>query len=249
MSWLREFLAEVVTSLIAAWVALELAVRMPRFVERLVERAAGVVPDEQRENVTRDWFATIEAFSSPTSRFTFAFKLLIKGESARYRRARAARDARRSAEAEKRNAEQADAANRMHEALWSFTIAWNASRAGAYGIKGLGWFVCCTVVAPACYAVTSYGAAERAKLASMEERIHDAEKEIRVLETEVATLASYEQLLVWSGMLGLESWEPDNLCQDRDTQCVEVKMATPLHEPKRAKKRPDPAKRVPAKGS
>lgn len=68
-----------------------------------------------------------------------------------------------------------------------------------YGIKGLGWFVCCMVVAPACYAVTSYGAAERARLNSVEANIQAAEKEILGLETEFAARASQAQLEKWNG--------------------------------------------------
>ncbi|MEI9852081.1 MAG: hypothetical protein WDN24_15940 [Sphingomonas sp.] len=68
-----------------------------------------------------------------------------------------------------------------------------------YRVKGLGWFICCMVVAPACYAVTSYGAAERAKLNTVDAQIRAAEKEIVGLETEFASRASQAQLEKWNG--------------------------------------------------
>src|ERR1044072_3579096 len=53
--------------------------------------------------------------------------------------------------------------------------------------KGLGWFLCGVVVAPACYMVTSQGAAERQRLHAVEMRIAQAKKDIRGLETEFRT--------------------------------------------------------------
>jgi hypothetical protein len=70
--------------------------------------------------------------------------------------------------------------------------------------KGIGWFLCSVVVALACYMVTSQGAAERAKLHSVEARIVAAEKQIRDLETEYSARANMTQLIAWNGAdLGL----------------------------------------------
>ncbi len=66
-------------------------------------------------------------------------------------------------------------------------------------IKGLGWFLCGMVVAPACYMVTSQGAAERQRLQQVESRIAQAKKDIRGLETEFQTRASLAQIEQWNG--------------------------------------------------
>jgi hypothetical protein len=52
------------------------------------------------------------------------------------------------------------------------------------GFKGLGWFLCGVIVAPACYMVNSHGAAEQARLKAMKGAIYQAQKDIRSLETE-----------------------------------------------------------------
>jgi hypothetical protein len=65
--------------------------------------------------------------------------------------------------------------------------------------KGLGWFLCGVVVAPACYMVTSQGAAERQRLQQVENRIAPARKDIRGLETEFQTRANLAQIEQWNG--------------------------------------------------
>src|SRR6187549_3068134 len=67
------------------------------------------------------------------------------------------------------------------------------------GFRGLGWFVCGVVVAPACYMVNSYGAAEQARLGAMKAAIVQAQKDIRGLETEFDTRANLAQLQRWNG--------------------------------------------------
>ena len=67
------------------------------------------------------------------------------------------------------------------------------------GFKGLGWFLCGVVVAPACYMVNSYGAAEQAKLNATKAAIVQAQKDIRALETEFNTRANMAQLERWNG--------------------------------------------------
>lgn len=67
------------------------------------------------------------------------------------------------------------------------------------GIKGLGWFLFGVVIAPACYMVTTWGAAERAQLRSLEAKIVAARKEIRGLETEFTARANMAQLQQWNG--------------------------------------------------
>jgi hypothetical protein len=66
-------------------------------------------------------------------------------------------------------------------------------------IKGLGWFLCGVVVAPSCYIATSQVAAERAHLHQVENRIADAKKNIRDLETEFQTRANLAQIEQWNG--------------------------------------------------
>lgn len=68
-----------------------------------------------------------------------------------------------------------------------------------HGFKGLGWFICGAIVAPACYMVTSHGAAERARLKSVESAIIQARKDIRGLETEFDTRANLAQIERWNG--------------------------------------------------
>jgi hypothetical protein len=67
------------------------------------------------------------------------------------------------------------------------------------GFKGLGWFLCGVVVAPACYLVNSHGAAEQAKLNATKTAIVQAQKDIRGLETEFNTRANMAQLERWNG--------------------------------------------------
>lgn len=67
------------------------------------------------------------------------------------------------------------------------------------GLKGLGWFALFAVMAPACYMVSSHGAAERAKLAAVRGAIVQAQKDIRGLETEFDTRANLAQLQRWNG--------------------------------------------------
>ena len=67
------------------------------------------------------------------------------------------------------------------------------------GFRGLGWFLCGVVIAPACYMVNSHGAAERGKLQAMKAAIVQAQKDIRGLETEFDTRANLAQLQRWNG--------------------------------------------------
>jgi hypothetical protein len=67
------------------------------------------------------------------------------------------------------------------------------------GFKGLGWFLCGVVVAPACYLVNSHGAAEQAKLNATRLAIIQAQRDIRGLETEFNTRANLAQLERWNG--------------------------------------------------
>ena len=74
------------------------------------------------------------------------------------------------------------------------------------GFKGLGWFLCGVVVAPACYLVNSHGAAEQAKLEATRLAIVQAQRDIRGLETEFntrANLARGVNLLLTSAVLFL----------------------------------------------
>lgn len=70
---------------------------------------------------------------------------------------------------------------------------------GVQGFKGLGWFLCGVVVAPACYLVNSHGAAEQAKLNAAKLAILQAQRDIRGLETEFNTRANLAQLERWNG--------------------------------------------------
>ncbi|WP_448661161.1 hypothetical protein ACG3SL_11050 [Sphingomonas sp. CJ20] len=65
--------------------------------------------------------------------------------------------------------------------------------------KGLWWFLCGAIVAPACYLVNSHGAAEQARLNATKSAILQAQKDIRSLETEFNTRANLAQLERWNG--------------------------------------------------
>lgn len=67
------------------------------------------------------------------------------------------------------------------------------------GFRGLSWFLCGVIVALPCYMVTSHGAAERARLKSVEASIVQAQKDIRGLETEFNTRANLAQIERWNG--------------------------------------------------
>ncbi len=83
------------------------------------------------------------------------------------------------------------------------------------GFRGLGWFLCGVIVAPACYMVNSYGAAEQAKLKAMKSAIVQAERDIRGLETEFQTRANLAQIERWNGdVLALAAPAPQQYLAD-----------------------------------
>lgn len=77
-------------------------------------------------------------------------------------------------------------------------------------LKGFGWFVCGVLVAPPCYLVSSWVAAERARVETLERSILAARRDIRDLETEFQTRANLAQLERWNGdVLALAAPRPD----------------------------------------
>lgn len=68
-----------------------------------------------------------------------------------------------------------------------------------YVFKGTGWFVAGLSVALGGYMVMSQGASERARLRSLDNRIVEARREIRNLETEFSTRANLATLERWNG--------------------------------------------------
>ena len=62
-----------------------------------------------------------------------------------------------------------------------------ASNSLPYSLRGVGWFLCAVVAAPACYMVSSQVAAERARMEAIDRSIAQARKDIRMLETEFNT--------------------------------------------------------------
>ena len=77
-------------------------------------------------------------------------------------------------------------------------------------LKGFGWFVCGVLVAPPCYLVSSWVAAERARVEDLERSILSARRDIRDLETEFQTRANLAQLERWNGdVLALAAPRPD----------------------------------------
>lgn len=77
-------------------------------------------------------------------------------------------------------------------------------------LKGFGWFVCGVLVAPPCYLVSSWVAAERARVETLERSILTARRDIRDLETEFQTRANLAQLERWNGdVLALAAPRPD----------------------------------------
>jgi len=84
-------------------------------------------------------------------------------------------------------------------------------------LKGIGWFLCGVIVAPACYIVTSQGAAERQRLHVVEGKIAEAHKNIRDLETEFQTRANYVQVGRWNGdVLALQAPAPQQYLASED---------------------------------
>jgi hypothetical protein len=103
---------------------------------------------------------------------------------------------------------------------------------GVQGFKGLGWFLCGVVVAPACYLVNSHGAAEQAKLNATRLAIVQAQRDIRGLETEFNTRANMAQLERWNGeVLALAAPAPqqylagETALASLDQQPADVQMA------------------------
>lgn len=93
--------------------------------------------------------------------------------------------------------------------------------------KGLGWFLCGVVVAPACYMVTSQGAAERQRLHTVETKIAQAKKDIRGLETEFQTRASLAQIERWNGeVLALAAPAPQQFTSDTQLASFDATGAT-----------------------
>ncbi|HEX8301877.1 hypothetical protein [Sphingomonas sp.] len=114
------------------------------------------------------------------------------------------------------------------------------------GFRGIGWFLCGVIVAPACYMVNSHGAAERAKLEAVKAAIVQAQKDIRGLETEFDTRANLAQLQRWNGdVLAMAAPAPqqylasDEALADLDKP-AEVQMAS-LIVPAGARVEPAPA--------
>lgn len=66
------------------------------------------------------------------------------------------------------------------------------------GFGAIAWLAASVSVAVGGYMTTTYGAAERARLRSVETQIIDAKKDIRGLETEFSARASMAQLQQWS---------------------------------------------------
>lgn len=66
-------------------------------------------------------------------------------------------------------------------------------------LKGLGWLVSCVVVVLGCYMVSLSVANERNKLARMNLKIAQAERDLRALGTEFDTRANMVQLERWNG--------------------------------------------------
>lgn len=87
----------------------------------------------------------------------------------------------------------------------------------AGALKGIGWFMCGVIVAPACYIVTSQGAAERQRLHVVEGKIAEAHKNIRDLETEFQTRANFVQVGRWNGdVLALQAPAPQQYLASED---------------------------------
>jgi len=68
-----------------------------------------------------------------------------------------------------------------------------------YVFKGTGWFLAGVSVALGGYMVMSQGAAERARLRTLDYRIVEARRAIRGLETEFSTRANLATLERWNG--------------------------------------------------
>lgn len=117
-----------------------------------------------------------------------------------------------------------------------------------FGFKGLGWFLCCAIFAPGCYVVTSQGATERAKLATLDREIVEARKDLRNLETEFNTRANMAQLEQWNGEVltlaapGAQQYlANEEALADLDrVEGAEVQVAA-LVVPAGAKPQPEPA--------
>ena len=69
----------------------------------------------------------------------------------------------------------------------------------AHRFRWFGWFVLCVSVILGCYLMSSRVAAERNKLAAIESSIARTQRDIKALETEFDTRASFAQLQRWNG--------------------------------------------------
>lgn len=69
----------------------------------------------------------------------------------------------------------------------------------AYRMRGLGWFLGVVVVTLGFYLVSLQVAAERKKVDDVNDRIANAQREIRALETEFGTRGNLAQLERWNG--------------------------------------------------
>lgn len=117
-----------------------------------------------------------------------------------------------------------------------------------YGFKGLGWFATTLTVALGGYMVMAQGAAERSRLHQLENRIAEAKRDIRNLDTEFSTRANLAQLERWNdngqgGGLGMAAPAPQqfvegetalaSLDQQPDAPQVEkVAMVVPTGAPR-----------------
>lgn len=94
---------------------------------------------------------------------------------------------------------------------------------GPMGMRGLGWLLCATVVAPACYMVNSHGAAELQRYKSLRLAIVQVKKDIRDLDTAFEVRANAQHRQSWSKQLNLQAVTPAQYCPD--FRCVQIKSA------------------------
>jgi hypothetical protein len=93
--------------------------------------------------------------------------------------------------------------------------------------RWFGWFVLCVSVILGCYLMSSKVAAERNKLAAVEMSIARTQRDIKALETEFDTRASFVQLQRWNGdTLKLSAPTAAQYIRD-DAQLAEVDFNAP----------------------
>ena len=211
MNWVKFLVSVIVVYVLGTWVFN----LNPIFAEDLVIASLSKLPRDRQDALLERWNNAFERRSGSHSRVRFAVACLIDSIWARILyTVRVQCD------------NWSDWNHRWARIPGSMLYRWPLDVAAfrlprfppSFGLRGLGWYLVCFIMVPACYTVTAQAAAEHKKLEMLERKIARTKKQIRNLNTEFAVRSNFLQLQKWSEELGLMPIVRDRVCTD--SQCV-----------------------------